>query len=117
MKLENTKVQMRKGVLEYCILGIISRGEVYTSDILNNLKDAKLLVVEGTVYPLLTRLKNAGLLSYEWKESTSGPPRKYFKLTPTGNEFLHELGNTWNELVHAVQVTTPDGETLKSTRS
>ena len=81
MKLENTKVQMRKGVLEYCILTIISRGEVYASDILQALKDARLLVVEGTVYPLLTRLKNAGLVSYEWKESTSGPPRKYFRTT------------------------------------
>ncbi|MEZ5008673.1 MAG: PadR family transcriptional regulator [Chitinophagales bacterium] len=117
MKLENTKVQMRKGVLEYCILGIISRGEVYTSDILNDLKDAKLLVVEGTIYPLLTRLKNAGLLSYEWKESTGGPPRKYFQLTPTGEEFLQELGDTWNELVHAVQVTTQNGEILKSKES
>lgn len=117
MKLENTKVQMRKGVLEYCILSIISRGEVYASDILTNLKDAKLLVVEGTVYPLLTRLKNAGLVSYEWKESSSGPPRKYFQLTKEGVEFLTELGNTWQELVHAVQITTQNSETLKSTKS
>jgi len=108
MKVENTKVQMRKGVLDYCILSIISRGEVYASDILGTLKEAKLLVVEGTVYPLLTRLKNAGFVSYEWKESTSGPPRKYFQLTPSGELFLGELGDTWNELVHAVHVTTQD---------
>ena len=78
--IENTKVQMRKGILEFCILGIISRGEVYASDILDALRNANMLVVEGTVYPLLTRLKNVGLLTYEWKESTSGPPRKYFTL-------------------------------------
>jgi PadR family transcriptional regulator PadR len=82
--IENTKVQMRKGILEFCILGIISRGEVYASDILDALKNANMLVVEGTVYPLLTRLKNAGLLTYEWKESSSGPPRKYFTLTQEG---------------------------------
>lgn len=116
-QLENTKVQMRKGVLEYCILGIISNGEVYTSDILETLKEAKMLVVEGTVYPLLTRLKNSGLLSYEWKESTSGPPRKYFKLTPEGVQFLDELAETWQELVHAVSVTTEDGKIKKSAES
>jgi len=117
MKLENTKVQMRKGVLEYCILTIISRGEVYASDILKSLKEARLLVVEGTVYPLLTRLKNAGLVSYEWKESTSGPPRKYFQLTPVGVSFLSELESTWKELKHAVEITTQDGKIVKSTKS
>ena len=76
MKIENTKAQMRKGVLEYCILSVLKDGEAYTSDILETLKDAKMLVVEGTIYPLLTRLKNAGLLSYRWEESSSGPPRK-----------------------------------------
>lgn len=117
MKLENTKIQMRKGVLEYCILTIISRGEVYASDILDALKDARLLVVEGTVYPLLTRLKNAGLVSYEWKESTSGPPRKYFQLTSEGSEFLDELGDTWQELVNAVEITTKNGQIKKSAES
>lgn len=117
MKLENTKVQMRKGVLEYCILSIISNGEMYTSDILESLKEAKLVVVEGTLYPLLTRLKNAGLLSYAWKESTGGPPRKYFQLTPEGEEFLEELSETWLELIHAVKVTTQDGLTQKSNQS
>lgn len=106
INVENTKIQMRKGILEFCILGIISEGEVYASDILEGLKAANLLVVEGTVYPLLTRLKNAGLLSYEWKESTSGPPRKYFTLTDQGKEALKELLQTWEELEHAVKTTT-----------
>tara|TARA_R110001583_G_scaffold34847_1_gene116575 strand:+ start:20777 stop:21106 length:330 start_codon:yes stop_codon:yes gene_type:complete len=106
MKIENTKAQMRKGVLEYCILSILRGGDAYTSEILSHLKDAKLLVVEGTVYPLLTRLKNAGLLSYRWEESTSGPPRKYYALTETGKLFLKELNNTWSDLVEAVNLVT-----------
>lgn len=106
MNLENTKIQMKKGILEYCILSIISRGEVYSSDILDTLKDAKLIVMEGTIYPLLTRLKNSSLLSYQWIESTSGPPRKYFKLTPEGEKFLSELDATWQELVYAINITT-----------
>jgi PadR family transcriptional regulator PadR len=106
MNIENTQVQMRKGILEFCILSVISRGEVYASDILEALKEAKLLVVEGTLYPLLTRLKNSGLLSYEWKESTSGPPRKYYKLTSEGETFLNDLKATWNELEYAVKITT-----------
>ena len=104
--IENTKVQMRKGILEFCILGIISRGEVYASDILDALKNANMLVVEGTVYPLLTRLKNAGLLTYEWKESTSGPPRKYFTLTLEGITAYDELKQTWNELSDAADAAT-----------
>ncbi len=106
MNLENTKVQMRKGILEYCILSIISRGEVYTSEILKTLKDARLIIVEGTLYPLLTRSKNTGLLSYRWEESKSGPPRKYYSLTPIGSEFLKELDKTWGELSGAVEITT-----------
>lgn len=104
--IENTKVQMRKGILEFCILGIISRGEVYASDILDALKNANMLVVEGTVYPLLTRLKNAGLLTYEWKESTSGPPRKYFTLTEEGRTAFLELKQTWHELSTAADAAT-----------
>src|SRR5437762_7676936 len=104
--LDNTQAQMRKGVLEFCILSILSHEEVYPSDIISKLKDAKLIVVEGTLYPLLTRLKNAGLLSYRWVESNSGPPRKYYSLTPLGEKFLEELHNTWNELVTAVSQTT-----------
>lgn len=106
MKIENTKAQMRKGLLEFCILSILSRGDAYTSEILAILKDAKLLVVEGTIYPLLTRLKKGGLLSYRWEESTSGPPRKYYELTETGQLFLNELNNTWMALSESVQTVT-----------
>jgi PadR family transcriptional regulator PadR len=102
MDLENTQSQMRKGILEYCILQIISQGSCYSSDILDRLKQAKLLVVEGTLYPLLTRLKNGGLLSYRWEESKSGPPRKYFEITETGAVFLASLRSTWSELQFAV---------------
>lgn len=106
MKLENTQSQMRKGILEYCILALISKGEVYASDIIESLKDAKLIVVEGTLYPLLTRLKNAGLLNYSWKESDQGPPRKYYSLTETGELFINELSKTWNELTLSVNKIT-----------
>lgn len=106
MNIENTKAQMRKGVLEFCILSVLKNHEAYTSEILETLKNAKLLVVEGTVYPLLTRLKNDGLLTYRWEESTSGPPRKYYGLTPDGNLFLNELQSTWTELSDAVNIIT-----------
>ncbi len=102
MIVENTQTQMRKGILEYCILSIISRGEIYASDIIAELKKAKMLVVEGTLYPLLTRLKNNGLLSYQWIESTSGPPRKYYVLSAAGKEVLEHLDKTWEELAYAV---------------
>ncbi len=102
MNAENAKAQMRKGILEYCILTIIAEGDAYASDILNKLKAARLIVVEGTIYPLLTRQKNAGLLSYRWEESTQGPPRKYYSLTETGKEFLNELDTSWYELVEAI---------------
>jgi len=116
MKIENTKAQMRKGVLEFCILSILQSGDAYTSEILSQLKDAKMLVVEGTVYPLLTRLKNAGLLKYRWEESTSGPPRKYYGLTETGKLFLTELNTTWSDLVNAVNIVTKNITTTKSTK-
>ncbi len=106
MKIENTKAQMRKGVLEFCILSVLKDKDAYVAEILGTLKDAKLLVVEGTIYPLLTRLKNAGLLNYRWEESTSGPPRKYYALTETGQLFLNELNTTWIELHHAVTLVT-----------
>jgi PadR family transcriptional regulator PadR len=108
MNVENTKAQMRKGVLEYCILSILREEDKYASEILSTLKDARMLVVEGTIYPLLTRLKNAGLLSYRWEESSSGPPRKYYGLTETGKLFLKELNTTWDELRTAVNVVTND---------
>jgi len=103
MKIENTKAQMRKGVLEYCILGILSNGDAYASDIIEHLKNAELIVVEGTLYPLLTRLKNAGLLEYRWEESSSGPPRKYYSLSPQGKSFQLELKSTWDALQKAVE--------------
>jgi PadR family transcriptional regulator PadR len=103
MKAENAKAQMRKGILEYCILLILERGDAYASDIIQQLKEAKMIVVEGTLYPLLTRQKNAGLLSYRWEESTQGPPRKYYALTDEGKEFLHELDLAWQELGNAIQ--------------
>jgi PadR family transcriptional regulator PadR len=102
MKIENTKAQMRKGVLELCILSLLKHNELYPSEIIDELKKSKLIVVEGTLYPLLTRLKNAGVLSYRWEESKSGPPRKYYKLTALGEKFLSELQNTWKELDAAV---------------
>ena len=105
MNLENTKAQMRKGVLEYCILSILKNGEAYPSDILLKLKKSNLIVVEGTLYPLLTRLKNSGLLTYRWEESKSGPPRKYYSETTEGIVFLSELDETWKDLVKAVRLT------------
>ena len=103
MKIENTTAQMRKGILEFCILSLISGGDLYTSEILEALKKGKMLVVEGTVYPLLTRLKNANLLNYRWEESSSGPPRKYYSITEEGEAFLAELQIVWNELNKAVK--------------
>ncbi|MBN1598393.1 MAG: PadR family transcriptional regulator [Bacteroidales bacterium] len=103
MKAENAKAQMRKGILEYCILLILEKGDAYASDIIKQLKESELIVVEGTLYPLLTRQKNAGLLSYRWEESTQGPPRKYYALTDNGKEFLKELDASWNELVGTIE--------------
>ena len=113
MKIENTKAQMRKGVLEFCILSVLKNKDAYVAEILKTLKDAKLLVVEGTIYPLLTRLKNSGLLNYRWEESTTGPPRKYYTLTKSGELFLVELTTTWNELHNAVTLVTLEKTTKK----
>src|SRR5690554_4789274 len=106
MKIENTKAQMRKGILEFCILQLIRKEEMYFSDIIAALKESKLIVVEGTLYPLLTRLKNAGILDYRWEESKSGPPRKYYSLTQKGEQVLNELKETWEELLIAVNRTS-----------
>lgn len=111
MNVENTQVQMRKGILEYCVLHIISRGEVYASDMLDELTAARMIVVEGTLYPLLTRLKNAGLLEYKWIESNSGPPRKYYRLTDKGSKFLEKLTATWEDLVQSTQMITTKSKT------
>lgn len=102
MNLENTKAQMRKGILEFCILSLLQSEAKYASEILDNLKRAEMLVVEGTLYPLLTRLKNAQLLEYHWEESTSGPPRKYYQITKQGVEMLTELEKSWQSLQKAV---------------
>jgi PadR family transcriptional regulator PadR len=99
----NVEAQMRKGTLELCILNIIAQEEIYPSDIIAKLKESQLIVVEGTLYPLLTRLKNAGLLTYRWVESNSGPPRKYYKLTYDGEQCLMELNYSWQQLVNAVK--------------
>ncbi len=102
MNLENTKAQMRKGVLELCILNMLKERDAYANEIISELKKAELIVVEGTLYPLLTRLKNGGLLAYRWEESTSGPPRKYYTLTELGNSALKELRQSWEKLQQAV---------------
>jgi len=104
MNTENAKAQMRKGILEYCILLILSRSSCYASDIIKELREVKLIVVEGTLYPLLTRQKNAGLLSYRWEESQQGPPRKYYELTDSGREYLSELNTSWLELVESINL-------------
>ncbi len=104
MNVDNVKSQMRKGMLEYCILLLLHKEASYASDIISKLKDARLIVVEGTLYPLLTRLKNDSLLSYEWQESTQGPPRKYYTLTEKGEEFLRELDTAWSELGDTVNL-------------
>lgn len=106
MNIENTQSQMRKGVLEYCILSIIKRGEAYPGDIIDEMKNAGLQLLEGTLYPLLNRLKNSEILSYRWVESNSGPPRKYFCLTKKGEEFYTLLENTWTELANGVSAVT-----------
>lgn len=102
MNIENTKAQMRKGILEFCILSILKKKAKYSFEILETLKVSKILVVEGTLYPLLTRLKNSELLEYHWEESKNGPPRKYYNITKKGKEFLSELYVSWNELSNTV---------------
>lgn len=114
MKAENTQSQMRKGVLEYCILAVIRRSEVYPSEIIEQMKAADLQILEGTLYPLLTRLKNAGLLRYRWEESVAGPPRKYFSLTEAGEVFYGELARTWSQLSRAVRSLTSEDDSTST---
>ncbi len=113
INVENVKSQMRKGYLEYCILLIINKKPAYVSDIINELKEARMIVVEGTLYPLLSRLKNNGILAYNWQESVSGPPRKYYELTEKGQIFLAELESGWEELAHAIQLLRTKNDTVK----
>jgi PadR family transcriptional regulator PadR len=106
MNVANTQIQMRKGLLEFCVLHIISRGEVYTSDLIEELTQAQMIVVEGTLYPLLNRLKSAELVTYRWVESEAGPPRKYYSITEEGTKFLATLSETWSSLVNStLQIT------------
>lgn len=112
MNIENTQSQMRKGILEFCILSVIRRGEAYPSDIVDEMRGANLQILEGTLYPLLTRLKNASMLTYRWVESNSGPPRKYFSLTTEGEQFYKELEATWYELANAVNALTSRKDSL-----
>ncbi len=116
MNADNIKSQMRKGYLEYCILLILRKKPAYASDIISELKDAKLIVVEGTLYPLLTRLKNGELLDYRWEESLQGPPRKYYEMTQTGHDFLEELETAWEEINQVVNKikSSPDSEEVMS---
>ena len=115
MNIDNTASQMRKGVLEFCILSVIKQGEAYPSDIIDKMKAANLNILEGTLYPLLTRLKNAAMLNYRWVESNSGPPRKYFLLTEKGEAFYKELEATWNELANAVNTLANKKDVITST--
>ena len=117
MDIQNTQSQMRKGVLEFCILSIIQQGEVYPSDIVDKMKAANLHILEGTLYPLLTRLKNAGLLNYRWVESVTGPPRKYFVMTAEGNEAFSVLLKTWNDMAGAVNQLTQVVNPISSTEA
>lgn len=103
INVDNIKAQMRKGILEYCILSILLKGDAYASAIINELKDSQMIVVEGTLYPLLTRQKNQGLLNYRWEESTQGPPRKYYSITDKGKAVLEELDSAWTDLVSIVE--------------
>lgn len=114
MNIENTASQMRKGVLEFCVLSVIRQGEAYPSDIIEKMKAANFQLLEGTLYPLLTRLKNAGMVNYRWVESSGGPPRKYFSLTESGLAFYRELELTWEEMVNAVKTVIEPSETTHS---
>ncbi|WP_226065613.1 PadR family transcriptional regulator [Kaistella polysaccharea] len=117
MNTENTKAQMRKGILEFCILSLINGREMYVSDLIEELKKGKLDVVEGTLYPLLTRLKNGEFLSYRWEESTGGPPRKYYQMTEKGKLFLTELQNTWIDLTDSVNQITKNNNPANAAES
>ena len=112
MNEENAKIQMRRGILEYCILCVLSDGDAYASDIIKQLKEARMIIVEGTLYPLLTRQKNAGLLTYRWEESTQGPPRKYYTITDAGRSFLTDLDTSWQEIVESVNLIRKNRKTI-----
>ena len=104
MKEDNVKIQMRKGIMDYCVLAILANGDSYAPAIITELKKAEMIVVEGTLYPILTRMKNAGYLTYRWEESPQGPPRKFYTLTDSGREYLHVLDSSWDELVEQIAI-------------
>ena len=108
MPTENIKSQIRKGILDYCVLLLLNKQAAYTNDIIQLLQNAKLIVVDGTLYPLLSRLKNNGLLSYEWIESTQGPPRKYYRITEAGKIVLNELDAIWGEIQESIELIKKD---------
>lgn len=108
MNIDNLKSQMRKGMLEFCVLLLLKKDDAYASEMIARLKDAHLIVMEGTLYPLLTRLKNDGLLAYRWEESMQGPPRKYYSITPLGLEFLQQLQSSWDEIARSVNLLLSD---------
>lgn len=112
MNIENLKSQMRKGMLEFCVLLLLKRGDAYASEMITRLKEAHLIVMEGTLYPLLTRLKNDGLLAYRWEESTQGPPRKYYSITSLGLQFLEQLQESWNEIARSVYLLLSENNSL-----
>lgn len=107
-KNSNIKSQMRKGMLEYCILLVLEDDRKYTSDIIDRMQRSGLTVVEGTLYTLLNRLRKEGKLTYEWEESPKGPPRKYYRLTPSGKETLMHMSEAWDEIVHTVNTLRDD---------
>ena len=117
MNEDNVKIQMRKGILEYCILSILSREDSYAPKIIAELKEAQMIVVEGTLYPILTRQKNAGLLSYRWEESPHGPPRKYYILTDEGRKHLKILDEAWDEMVEQISAIRHGGKSELATNS
>lgn len=104
---------MRKGMLEYCIMLLLRRQPCYANDIIQRLHELEMIVMEGTLYPLLSRLKRDGLLSYEWRESTQGPPRKYYILTEEGREALAQLDASWEEIQHTVMLLKVEELTSK----
>lgn len=112
MNIDNLKSQMRKGMLEFCVLLLLKRGDAYASEMITRLKEAHLIVMEGTLYPLLTRLKNDGLLAYRWEESTQGPPRKYYSITSLGLQFLEQLQESWNEIARSVYLLLSENNSL-----
>ena len=103
MGLNERFTPIRKGLLEFLLLKIIAADKVYVADILKQLKGTEFATQEGTLYPLLSKMRREKLLDYEWKESDAGPPRKYYQLTARGRERLHELSDYWQKISGTVK--------------